>query len=754
MVISENALGEGINSLCRKEREFVSRIRNGLVLGIFFVFVSLSALAGNGSSGIIKEIIIRGNLNVRTEEIMEVIESELEQLLSAEDVREDLKAIYKMGLFSSVKALKEESREGVILIYQVEENPLIVEIKVQGVGEREGKDIQKLIPLQKGEIWNYDKVRESREKIEEYYQGKGYTSTEVEVSPLLLREGECRALFTIKKGKRVKVVEVEIEGNTAFSEAKLRIHMKTKYRRFFDPDVLKEDMTQLIDIYRQTGYYFAYFEEPRYVYFQKKKEDWVRIFLPLVEGKKLTVSEIKVERAHLFTPSEIIDQFQPGRGEVFNPEEIRKSIERIQNKYGEKGYVYARIIPDVQFIEGEALVRIVLRIEEGQQVRVGKISLEGNEKTQVRVFKHTFPLKEGDILNTRMVREGWRRLYNLGFFKSVDIETHQTSLPSRIDLSLKVKENERLGRLYLGATYSSATGLGGFIQLARDNLWGQGKKIAVDWEFGQDKNEYDVSYLDRWWGDTPTRVTLKVYSRNTTYSWTEEGYQKGVLGFGIGVGRSLLPNWDVFVNLKNENIDISELEDKPLPEDVESGETVGRSLELVLMNDLRVRDEAFNSYRGSLSSLSVEESGGFLGGDISFTKYRAEWRGYWRQGDFWKSPILAVRLRGLLGERLPYYERFYIGGQDTLRGYELNEFQGDRALLGTAELRLPLNEEMMFSVFLDSGRVWGGDSVMEDYAVGWGCGLNMRLPLGILRFDWGFGQEGQAKFYFGMGESF
>ncbi len=197
------------------------------------------------------------------------------------------------------------------------------------------------------------------------------------------------------------------------------------------------------------------------------------------------------------------------------------------------------------------------------------------------------------------------------------------------------------------------------------------------------------------------------------------------------------------------------MDDEPLPDDLEEGKKVRRSLEITLDRDTRVRDEAFNAYEGSYSYLYTETNGGpVLEGDLDFTKYKAEARGYLRRGDFWMSPILAVRLRGKLGERLPPYEKFQVGGQQTLRGYDLYEFSGDKVLLGTMELRFPLSKNMTGVIFVDSAEIWNEDPYVPEVRTGWGFGARITTPIGPLQLDWGIRETGEGKFYFGIGEAF
>ena len=727
------------------------------LLAILFLCLFLSGARAQDVS-IIKEIQIQGNSYVKDEEIKKVIVSKVGEPLSEERVREDMQAIYDMGFFSDLKAFKEDVEGGVRLIFEVKENKKISEIIFEGVEESEVPKLKRLINLKRDRLWNFKEAREDKEKILEYYHKKGFFSASVNVSCLPSGKETCKAVFNVQRGERRRVKEICIKGNYALSEERIRSLLRTRPKCYFNEKTLEKDLERVIHLYRRLGYHFAYFKEPRFEFFserrllKKEKVNLVRIFLEIVEGKKVFVSEIKIEGNEALTTPEILSLIRPRKGQVFVLDYLKESIDKLKDRYGEKGYVYVQIGWNLEFNETKDKVKVMLSIKEGPQVRVGKVRIEGAESCQERVFKHTLLVKEGDVFNVAKIRESWRRLYNLGFFEKVEIRPLSTSSPKVLDLLVKVSEEKRKGRLFLGAGYSSVSKLEGFIQAYKDNLWGEGKQIGVDWNFGKIRNEYDISYLDRWFNDSSTSLKVRLYDKWGRYEYydnEEYNYEKETRGGSLALGWPIGEQIEAFVTFKDEDVEIKNIEGDT--GELSEGKSTCRSLELFLRRDARVRDEAFNPYKGTYSSLSIEKSGGFLGGDAEFIKYKGELRGYLRQGEFWKSPILAYRLRGQLGENLFEYEKFYIGGQDTLRGYSQNEFYGDRAVLGSLELRFPMSKQLTGVLFVDSGRVWGG-SEMSDFKTGFGFGMRIRTLLGIIRLDYGVGEEG--RFYFGMGEGF
>jgi len=731
-----------------KERVFLTKLV-GIVLTLSIVFIFLPELEA-WASPMVEEIQVKGNQYIDTEEILQVIKSKVGEPLSEQRIREDIQAIYDIGFFSYLSALKEEEKDGLILTFQVEENKIINEISFEGIDGKEVNEIKKLLTFKEKDLFNFIQVKESKDKITQFYYKKGFLSASVNISNENDESNGCKIIINIQKGEIVRVKRVELKGNSSFSAPQVRALIKTRYGRFFDQQILKEDLEKIIHFYQKHGYYFAYFKSPDFELSEGKDIKWVTVFLEMVEGRQFFVSQVEIRGENkVFSESEIMSQFKPSRGELLVPDYIKDSINFLQDKYGERGYIHIQIKPDLDFDREGGKVNILLHIKEGQQVSIGKIRIEGNELSQERIFKHAFTLKEGDIFDIKEAREGWRRLYNLGFFESVEIEPIQVS-SSMIDLLIKVKEIERKGQFYIGGGYNTASGLQGEIQFFKDNLWGEGKKIGIDWQFAEKRNEYNITYLDRWWGDTSIHLEPRIYKRKDIYNKTDEDYEKETTGIEMKVGRPIWKFTNIYISLRDEKIDISDI--GGMPEGIEEGEKTSHSVKFILDRNTQVRDEAFNPYQGSYSYVSADITGGpILGGEFTFTKYRGEWRGYLRKSSFWKYPIIACRLRVKSGENLPVYEKFHIGGMETLRGYKENEFIGEKLILGNLEIRLPLDKNFLTYLFIDTGQIWNEDSSI--YKLGWGFGMRIKTIIGFIRLDYGIGEE-EGQLYFGMGEGF
>ena len=635
----------------------------GIFFLLVFIFVLVSSSMAQNSSSIVKEIKITGNKCIKEKEIRKVIKSKVGQPLSSSQIKEDLQAIYEMGFFTSdMQVFKEEIEGGIRLIFEVKENSEIAQIELKGLEEKEEEKISHLLSFKKGDLWNFKKIEESKDKILQFFHQQGFPFIQVNISQIPLKQRECKVLLEIEKGNKFFVSKIEIRGNQV---------------------------------------------------------------IPISRIQKIV---------------------SPREGEIFVSGTLEHSLETIRDIYGERGYLYVWVKSEIEKEDNK--IKIIILIEEGPQVKVGKIKIEGNKTCKKMVFRHNLLLKEGDVFNVEKLKESGRKLYNLGFFEKVEIIPLSTFLPEVLDLLVKVKEQERRGDISLGAAYKES-GWVGFINISKDNLWGQGKKIEVNWESGGGKNEYNLGYLDRWFQDSSTQFNLNLYNKNSDYP----DYNQVRYGGSIGLGWPLNSCIHAFFTLGDEEEKNKAKEGKILPEGIKRrGEY--HIIKISLQKDTRLRDKSFLAYRGSYNFLSIEESGGLLlGGTQDFTRYQWETRSYSRKGDFWRLPILALRLRAGWGRDLPSEKKFKIGGQDTLRGYTLNEFEGDREILGTLEMRFPSTKDFRIVLFVDSGSVWEESSLPEKFKTGWGIGLRINTPLGLMRLDYGIREKGN-EFHFGMGEGF
>jgi len=337
-------------------------------------------------------------------------------------------------------------------------------------------------------------------------------------------------------------------------------------------------------------------------------------------------------------------------------------------------------------------------------------------------------------------------------------------------LVIKVIE-KNTGKFGVGAGYNSEDGLLGFTSYEENNLFGGGQKIEVNIEIGN-RTTYKLAFLEPWLGGTPNSLGFEVYNSILNTEDEEDDvligeYDEEKLGGRLIFGRKIGDSYKLGLEVKTEKVSY-ELISGILPDDTNEGLT--NSIKPSITYD--TRDDVFDPTSGMYHSLSMEKAGGFMGGDYNFTKYNLTLRTYIstdfiidflditnssKLTDTIEQGVLAFRaMGGLADTNLPSFTKYNVGGMGTVRGYDFNEFSGDKSLVFNAEYRFPLAENFQAVVFADWGQAWDyGESIdFKDLKFGRGVGVRFDTPLGPIRLDYGIGESGVGKTYLSIGHTF
>lgn len=449
---------------------------------------------------------------------------------------------------------------------------------------------------------------------------------------------------------------------------------------------------------------------------------------------------------------------------VFNRPRLLDDVRRIEDLYRSQGYILAMVADSRMSLEGV----LTLVIAEGV---IEEIRIVGNTHTKRSFMMHYIRTKVGDVYNDRQVAADVIRLTNLDLFDTVRREAEIGTEYGKVILVFTVVEKRRTGLASIGGGYSSVQGLVGFIDLVKTNLGGTGQVVSVRGEFGG-RSSYEFGYRNPWIMNPETRLSLGLYNRLTlreAFVVTPEGENQSILyderrtGGNITLGRPVSNYSTAFLNFRSDDVSISGLTESEqpylagspfLPRQV-------RSITLAGVTDTRVmgpEDDRYNPHRGGYRQLSAEFAGLFGGAD--FNKYTLDSRRYFRVG---AKNVLALRLLGgVTTGNPPYLEQFLIGGTESLRGFRSDRFAGARMAILNTEYRFPLSTALIGVVFADVGDAWGGDIADDPFFrgdktftahVGYGVGVRVKTPIGPIRLDIGFSNEG-TETHFGVSHMF
>jgi outer membrane protein insertion porin family len=473
------------------------------------------------------------------------------------------------------------------------------------------------------------------------------------------------------------------------------------------------------------------------------------------------IREIEFEGIGQLSKDELLTAMQTKTGEIYNAPRLAADGQTIEELYRSKGFILAIVVGQRMSEEGS----LTLTIAEGV---IEAVKITGNTRTKTHVIRRYIRTQEGETYNDRKVANDIARLMGLGYFETVRRDAEVGSEAGKVLLIITVVEKRRTGVASVGGGYSSVQGMVGFVDVTKTNLGGTGQMISLRGEFGG-RTSYELGYRHPWIMTPETRLNLGLYDRlilREAFVTTEEQetldilYDERRAGGNLTLGRPLSDRTTVYLGVRSDDVSVSGLteEEEPYLTGAAFEPRTVRSLTLAAVTD--TRDSIYNPRRGAFQQFSVEAAGIF--GGAEFNKYSTDTRRYFPIG---KRNVIALRLlAGTTSGDAPYLEQFLIGGSESLRGYRADRFAGSHMAILNMEYRFPLSENLLGVVFADVGDAWGGAVADEPYLqslahesfeahVGYGVGIRVRTPIGPLRLDLGFSEEG-TETHFGVKQMF
>ena len=715
------------------------------------------------SKAIVADIRVSGNDRIEPDAVKQNIKSKKGELLRPEQVREDIKTIFKTGFFKTVDADVSDSPAGKVLTFVVQENPTVQELHVKGNKKIKEKDILAGIATKSYTILQQNIISDDIQKIKKLYQTKGYFNAEVDVQTVFPKDPR-RAIvtFDIKENKQYFIKKITFRGNHEVSARSLRGAMQTKTRDTFSwltdtgilqKEVLDTDVDRLTVHYHDMGYMDAKVGTPEV----KRGEDGFHIEIPVEEGERYKVTDVKLKGdIPAIGEAQAMKGLGIKKGEYFGREKLRSDIEKLGKMCMDEGYAHADVNPNVDRDPSGKSASVVYEIRKKMKVHIGKVFISGNTKTRDNVIRRELKLAEGDLFSSTKLEKSTNALKKLDFFEEVSINPIETSDPEVMDLHIKVKE-KMTGSISAGGGYSSDDGLFASGEINQKNLFGEGDYIGLKAYLGTRAHRYMLSYTDPRVNDLPFSAGFDIYNWLKQYTdFTEDS-----IGFKL---RSAYLFGDysrltMFYTLEDSNLtNVSNNSDAYWKSQV--GHHLKSSITAGVERD--TTDHPYMPTKGSVNSLKIEFASRVLGSESDFVKgdYHA---GYYfpiyeKLIGFARGEVGAiVPLTHDSDTAVPVYDRFFLGGINSLRAFKWGDIGpkdtagstigGFTYAIANVEALFPLMEKFGIRgvVFFDAGNAYAqGEPIdISKFRPDAGAGVRWNSPFGPLRIEYGYNLDRQ-----------
>jgi len=741
----------------------------------------------------VDSIAVVGNRRLTASQIVGTSGLVAHQPINYRDIQRAITALFRTGQFDDVLVEQEPTPRGdaLILVIQVKERPVLEKWAVRGV-ERVGEgEVKDRVRLSEGRPIDRNAVEQSRAAIDSLYKHAGYYAAQVKTLEVPRDSGHVRVVFDVSEGERVSVSEVVVDGNKKFSDDQVVGHMATKPEGFWwfqkgEYDERKVDQ----DVRERLPRWYA---DNGYVDFQVTHDSLVAdsaggkavLHLTVDEGQPYQVGTFDIEGNRRFSHDEL-QAFYPfgpvgpagtplGPPRPFSRSEWDAATEKLSTLYANNGYIYAQVEPNEirrTGPDGKPLIDLRWTIREGSPATVNKVEIVGNDVTHERVIREAIVMLPGDLFSRDRLIRSYQNISNLGFFQqpmpSPDVKPSANGVD--VDIVFRVEER-RTGNINFGASLGQGTGVGGFLGLEEPNLFGRGKRGKLQWQFGKNINDFTLSYTDPAIRESRISGTISLFDSRARYTVGDLGRRKqtgGSLQFGFPFFGSRYTRF--FTSYSYQHVSYSE-GSADLRARFSCTSCVRSTLGGSVLRDTRIGLPFATG--GSLTNVSGELNGGFLGGTGDYRKLDLEGRWYAPLGTMGGGGQLGAGVQFVLGftaksgfifgDAGPFFTELYsLGGVQygiPLRGYDEfsitpNGFDpsasgnqaspdafGESFAAFTVEAGARISQSMYVNTFFDAGNVYRTAREWDPTRLfrGAGFGAAVISPLGPIGIDLGYG---------------
>jgi len=737
----------------------------------------------------------RGNRKVEDDAIKVNLKTAPGVTLSQETVRDDVRAIWKMGYFEDVQVEVSEGKTGSVVTFVLREKPAIAKIYVAGNDEVSLSKINEALDIKKDQILDLAKIKKNVEKIKDAYIEKGFYMAEVSYEIKRDSSATVDVWFHIRENAKVEVRRVNFVGNQAISDAELRDVITTHEGNIlsivtsagtYREDVFQRDLLLIQAHYWDHGYVQVKVGNPLVELSPDKQSMYITISVD--EGPQYHLGKVDVTGDLLMPKEFFLSRVSVKTGEIFNRSKLSDDLQRLTDYYKDRGYAYVNATPTTPVNEKTKIVDVFFEIQKGELVTINRINIRGNNKTRDKVMRREMRIVEGDTYNQSLLDYSKKRVNALGYFEKVDMSTKRGETDDKMDVNFEVAERPT-GTFQIGAGFSSVENFIAQAQVSQNNLFGRGQLLTLQLQYSGLRQLYLLQFQDLYFLDTNWTFGFNLF-RQDQFLFS---FVRNSKGGSLTWGYLLAEDTRLLLTYTLEDVGVSTSGFSSLFSSSVIQPTQVGSIANLLRSGITSSGKALLSYdsrdnrlfptRGWYNTISAEIADPYTLSENVFTRYEAVARAFY---PLWGPFVLRLKGNvGLIASRddrgVPIFERYFVGGIYDLRGFSprslgpviraestqapdgsLSNFLigGNMEVIGNAEIEFPIFDKVGIRgvVFTDVGNAFN----LEDqycklrpfdvdkskdpclnplnpsaYRASWGFGFRWQSPIGPLRFEWG-----------------
>jgi outer membrane protein insertion porin family len=718
---------------------------------MLFIVLPLSLIASDPER--ILKIEITGNERIDTGFIVNAIKTKENIPYNLDKIREDMKNIYKTGFFSDVQIDIQDTDKGKIVTFIVIERPPIKAIYVSGNNKIKTANIVEKLKIRSNTVLNTDKIKESIDDLKKYYASEGYYGTRINYEIDYGEEYSATVTINIDEASRAYVKKINFTGNKAFKASTLRGSMRTKEKGILswltgsgvlDEDALDEDRKYLEGFYSDNGYVKINVGIPDVVISKDGKS--ISITIPIEEGNIYKVGTVDFSGDVIFAKDDMTKQLKTKAGNIFRSSLFQDDVLTLTDMYQDRGYAFCDITPLTLVDDDSRSVNLTFNMTKGQEVYFNRINILGNTRTRDKVVRRELKFGEGDRFSASNLKESKRKLKNTTFFKEIDMKIIKTEDPNKVNVDLSVEERPT-GSINLGVGYSTDEKVMISGAVSQENFLGTGRKLILDASLSASTQQYKFTFIEPYVFDKNFSAGLSAFN----YDRTMDTYDYRKLGGSTTLTRPLTDYVKVSSRYRLERVDVKNIDDEATAYiRAQEGSSWTSALSFSLSKN--TIDDIMNPTSGMNAEITTEVAGGPLSGDNNFYSFIGSYGRYFPI-KFLESAFFVKGTAGMIqsfgGKEVPIYEKFYVGGLNSIRGFKYGEagpLDANGEAMGSKN-QLFFNFEWIFPIFKPAGLkgvlffdAGHGFDTMKDFSLKTTAGVGIRWfsPLGPIRLELGF----------------